>query len=106
MLLNFYKRWLNRPSTPPKVNRPSPRHPDFEMLEDRLVPSTTFTVNTTLDVVKPGDHRLSLREAITRANNHPGSDVIVVPAGVYKIALAPAPGGNNDNGDFHITDSL
>lgn len=74
--------------------------PRLESLEDRAVPAT-FTVNTTLDEVTPGNGKQSLREAINRANTTDGADVVVVPAGVYKIQLAPLLGG-----DFDITDTL
>src|SRR5207249_1542006 len=77
----------------------------LECLEDRVTPST-FTVNTTLDEVTPGDGKLSLREAITRANTHPGADTIVLPAGVFKIALDGAGEDSNATGDFDITDSV
>src|SRR5262249_30283740 len=85
--------------------------PAFEILEDRLAPAT-FTVNTTLDELTPGDPKLSLREAITKANNHDNAlnlggapDVIVLPAGVYKMALAGAD-QTNAAGDFDITESV
>jgi predicted outer membrane repeat protein len=72
-----------------------------ECLEDRAVP-TTFTVATTLDVVNPGDGKLSLREAISAANAHAGADTIVVPAGVYRLAIH---GSDNSNagGDLDVT---
>src|SRR5690348_2385454 len=88
----------------PRTRRGTPRRRlQFEVLEDRLVPAT-FTVTTTLDVVDPNDARLSLREAITAANANPGADTIVVPAGVYRLAL---PGADDANaaGDLDITDS-
>ena len=65
----------------------------------------TFTVTTALDVVNPADGKLSLREAITRANDHAGADVIVLPAGVFRIALAGAGDDANATGDFDVTDS-
>jgi parallel beta-helix repeat protein len=77
----------------------------LEPLEDRTTPST-FTVTSKLDVVDPADGKLSLREAITAANGHAGADVIVVPAGVYKIALAGAGESGNATGDFDITDAV
>jgi predicted outer membrane repeat protein len=64
----------------------------------------TFTVTTGLDVVNPADGKLSLREAITRANDRPGTDTIVLPAGTYRIALAGAD-DSNAAGDFDVTDS-
>ena len=55
----------------------------LEALEDRSVPAT-FYVNTLSDLVDPADRKLSLREAITAANNRPGVDVITLPAGQGK----------------------
>jgi hypothetical protein len=72
------------------------------MLEDRLVPAT-FTVTTPLDVVNANDGKLSLREAISQANAHAGSDTIVVPRGLYKIALPGTDDNANRNGDFDVT---
>jgi CSLREA domain-containing protein len=73
------------------------------LLEDRLVPAT-FLVTTTLDVVDAADGKLSLREAISAANANPGADTVIVPAGVYRIAL---PGADDVNaaGDFDVTGS-
>src|SRR5262245_21001080 len=77
----------------------------LEHLEDRTVPST-FTVNTTLDTDLSGDGKLSLREAISKANTTPGADVIVVPAGLFKIALPGMGDDGNLTGDFDITDKV
>jgi hypothetical protein len=77
----------------------------LECLEDRSVPAT-FTVSTTLDVINPTDGKLSLREAISKANANPGADTIVLPAGVYKITLAGAGEDANATGDFDITDAV
>ncbi len=73
----------------------------LEHLEDRSVPST-FTVNTTLDDVTPANGKFSLREAITKANTTPEADVIVVPAGVFKITISGTNESNNNTGDFDI----
>jgi predicted outer membrane repeat protein len=89
-------------------NRPARRASPclrVECLEDRSVPAT-FNVTTTLDVIDPADGKRSLREAITAANTLAGADVINLPAGVYKIALA-GPGENaNATGDFDVTGSV
>jgi CSLREA domain-containing protein len=75
--------------------------PKLERLDDREVPAT-FTVTTTLDVVNPADGKLSLREAVTAANIHPGSDTIVLSRGVYKI-IALMVDDANSGGDFDVT---
>src|SRR5205823_2052067 len=75
-----------RSSTSARAKRHSGFKPMVEMLEDRLVLST-FTVNTTHDELTAGDGKLSLREAITKANNHAGADTIVLPSGVFKMEL-------------------
>jgi len=85
--------------------RPTRAAPRLEALEDRAVPAT-YAVTTTLDDVTAGDGKQSLREAITRANDHPGADVIVVPAGVFAIALKGENEDGNATGDFDVTDSV
>src|SRR5262245_55640574 len=77
----------------------------LECLEDRSVPAT-FNVTTTLDVVDPADGQRSLREAITAANTLDGEDVIVLPGGVYKLALAGSGEDANATGDFDITGAV
>jgi predicted outer membrane repeat protein len=79
--------------------------PRLEHLEDRTTPAT-FNVTTTLDVIDPADGKRSLREAITAANSLAGADVIVVPAGVFKLALNGADENANATGDFDITDAV
>jgi predicted outer membrane repeat protein len=94
-------------ANPPRLrcaNHPSFR-PQLEHLEDRSVPAT-FTVSTTLDDVTPANGKQSLREAITRANTSAGADIIVVTAGVLKIALEGAGEDGNATGDFDITDTV
>src|SRR5262245_1014156 len=91
----------------PGTNRMTPHRTArllLDCLEGRAMPST-FTVTTTLDVVDPSDGRLSLREAIGRANDHPGADTVVLPAGVFRVALAGAGEDGNLTGDFDVTDS-
>jgi CSLREA domain-containing protein len=85
-------------------SRPRPTRLRLEYLEDREVPAT-FTVTTFADVVDPADGKLSLREAISRANATPGADTILLTAGVYTLTI---PGDDNTNaaGDFDATDSL
>ena len=90
------------------MTRPRPARPitlRLESLEDRSVPAT-FNVTTTLDVVDPLDGKRSLREAITAANNLAGADLIVLPAGIYKLALAGAGEDANATGDLDITGAV
>src|SRR5262245_57510987 len=108
MFLSLFPQWWH---PAPRARQPGRRParsfspPRLECLEDRLVPAT-FTVNTTLDVINPDDDELSLREAISRANTQAGADTIVVPAGVYRMALAGTGDDANHRGDFDITDSV
>lgn len=66
-----------------------------------------FIVTTTADSADGAcDAHCSLREAIIAANALPGPDVIVLPAGVYTLAI---PGAGEDaaaTGDLDITDDL
>jgi CSLREA domain-containing protein len=48
----------------------------------------------------------SLREAITAANENPGADVILLPAGIYTLALAGAGEDLNATGDLDIRGEL
>jgi CSLREA domain-containing protein len=76
-----------------------------EALDERLTPAT-FTVTTINDIVNATDGKLSLREAITKANERPGADVIALPAGHFKIALNGVGDEANLGGDFDVTDSV
>jgi len=92
-------RWLARSRTShPCPHRRQPRtRLSLEPLEVREVPAT-FTVTTPLDAVSPTDGKLSLREAVTRANDTAGADVIVLPAGLFKITTP--------TGSFVLTDTV
>jgi len=86
--------------------------PRLEALEGRVVLST-FTVNTTADAVavnlKTGQDstgHISLRSAIMAANANPRSDMIILPAGIFKLTI-PGRGENNDKtGDLDISSNL
>ena len=101
-LLSYFLKW-RKPLKP--VSRPRRCFvPGIERLEDRIVPAT-FTVTTTLDAVNALDGKLSLREAISaRLTANPGADTIVLPAGIYRLALA---GADNTNaaGDLDVIGS-
>ena len=102
----FFDRLRPAPRRRPRCAPETTRHRRLflDLLEDRLAPAT-FAVTTTADVVDPADGKLSLREAVTRANNHAGADTVMLPGGVFKIT----PGGFEDgnlNGDFDITDGV
>jgi predicted outer membrane repeat protein len=91
-----------RATSPGAAGRRRRFFPRLETLESRAVPAT-FVVTTTTDVVA-ADGRLSLREAISAANAHLGPDTILLPPGVYRLALAGAD-DTNVAGDFDVTDS-
>jgi len=96
----FLTRLFSGPADPP-ARKSNTFRPRLEAFEDRTVP-TTLNVTTTLDSVDITDGKLSLREAIARANL-PGADVIVLPAGVFKITR---PGAGEFEGDFGIFDAV
>jgi hypothetical protein len=85
--------------------RPASRRLHLEALEDRLAPAI-FTVTTPLDFVDATGRKLSLRAAVSKANVSPGPDIIMLPAGVFRISLVD--GSNNDNagGDFDVTETV
>ena len=76
------------------------------------LPDPTFTVNTTADTITFDDSCMlgggpcSLREAIFEANNNPGVDTIMLPAGTYTLTLAGANENNGFTGDLDIFDGL
>jgi CSLREA domain-containing protein len=74
-----------------RATRRAPRRASLavEGLETRVVPAT-FKVTTLADTVNPFDGRLSLREAISAANAHPGPDTILLPAGTFTITRVGA----------------
>ena len=75
---------------------------DLESLEDRSVPAV-FNVTAFQDNLTPGDGKRTLREAINAANAAPGTDTIVLPAGVFRMALDGTGEDANATGDFDIT---
>jgi CSLREA domain-containing protein len=69
--------------------------------------TATYTVTKTADT-NDGvcDADCSLREAIIAANNNPGVDTIIVPAGVYLLTIAGPHEDEAATGDLDITDDL
>src|SRR5262245_2020476 len=99
--------WLSRAKRRVHASTRKPQRrlrPRLEALEDRLTPAT-FKVTTTADLVDSADSKLSLREAISRANATPGLETITLKAGVYNITL-PGHESFNAAGDFNIQDSV
>jgi hypothetical protein len=98
---------------PGRTPRPAHRFvPRLVPLEDRLAPAT-YAVTTVADTVDPADGKRSFREAVLAANAHPNSanpggapDVIVLPAGVYKIARPFDPSNPNAGGVFRVFESV
>lgn len=69
--------------------------------------AATFTVTKTADTADGAcDADCSLREAITAANALAGSDVIILPAGIYTTTIATTNDNANANGDLDITGSV
>src|SRR5262249_21768707 len=95
---------MSRRTSPDRLFKLRAAHLWVERLGSREVPAP-FTVTTSLDIVDPGDGKVSLREAVTAANQLPGPDVIKLPAGVFRMSA----GGfddTNEGGDFDVTDDL
>lgn len=72
--------------------------------------AATFTVNTTADdATAPSGTATScpstctLRDAVIAANNSPGDNTIVLPAGHYTLSLAPTGADDATTGDLNIT---
>jgi hypothetical protein len=68
--------------------------------------AAVYTVNTETDYNFPGPGVVSLRNAITLANQNPGTDLINIPAGHYILSITGADEDNNSNGDLDIHDSV
>ncbi|MBU1137619.1 MAG: hypothetical protein KKA76_01450 [Proteobacteria bacterium] len=70
--------------------------------------ANTYTVNDTADHCFPAPGRICLRTAITYANNNPGSDTIILPAGTYVLSslLPTTKENNNEQGDLDILGDL
>src|SRR5438309_1823638 len=91
MWLSFWKQLLRRSFGPARTARRRPTfrkgyRPLLELLEDRTVPSMTFTVTTTADSTGAG----TLRTAILSANANLGLDAInfnIPGAGAQLIGL-------------------
>jgi uncharacterized repeat protein (TIGR01451 family) len=78
----------------------------------------TVTVTTTMDEVNgdtssitalissPGGDGISLREAVIAANNTPGPDEIVLPAGTHTLSIAGTGEDTCATGDLDVTDDL
>ncbi len=79
----------------------------------------TIQVTTFLDVVdgntsslaallsSPGsDQSISLREAILATNATPGSDIIVLASGNYRLSILGANENHSNTGDLNITDTV
>ncbi|MEO6123317.1 MAG: choice-of-anchor Q domain-containing protein [Ilumatobacteraceae bacterium] len=65
---------------------------------DHVAHADSYSVTTTDD-----GGAGSLRDAITQANNHPGPDIINVPAGTYTLTIAGTNEDSNATGDLDIT---
>src|SRR5262245_36677149 len=103
--MSTFRRYSSRTDPGAKQGHRSRPRLAVEVLEDRLTPAT-IVVTTPADVVASGDGKVSLREAITRANTTVERDIITLAAGVYRIGIAGAGEDGNASGDFDITNPL
>ena len=83
-------------------------------VQNLTIPCATITVNTTDDELN-SDGDCSLREAIQAANTDApvdgcpggcGDDLVIVPAGTYKITIPGRNENANATGDFDISSNL
>ncbi|QDT44366.1 putative outer membrane protein pmp20 precursor [Gimesia alba] len=65
-----------------------------------------IVVTTLDDIVNPADGLISLREAVTLANNTAGTDNIILLPGTYDMAIAGVNEDGNATGDFDILDDV
>jgi CSLREA domain-containing protein/uncharacterized repeat protein (TIGR01451 family) len=80
------------------------------------LPDPTFVVNTNADLVSANPNacldaiagQCSLREAIIEANNTPGTDTIMLPAGTFTLTIPrnPADHSSSETGTLEVQDSL
>lgn len=74
------------------------------------VQATVYTVTKIADTLDGScDHDCSLREAITAANafeDESGADVVVIPAGIYRLARTGAGEDAAASGDLDLTDRM
>ncbi len=69
--------------------------------------AAVFSPTTNADTADGAcDRNCSLREAVTAANQNPGADVILLPAGSYVLTHAGAGEDGNDTGDLDIRGEL
>jgi len=87
----------------------------MQSLEDRVLLSANFVVNTTLDTVdanlgdglaEDANGMTSLRAAIMEANALAGTDTITLGNGVYMLTRSAASENVGVSGDLDITDDL
>src|SRR5262249_13404074 len=90
----------------------TPIKPGLQGVDNRVVPST-FRVNTTLDTVavdlnsgKDATGHISLRSAVQAANEHGGSNTIILPGGTFTMTVAGPGEDAAATGDLDITGNL
>jgi large repetitive protein len=78
----------------------------FFLSAPHLSGAEVYTVNTETDYNFPGQGVVSLRIAITLANQNPGTDLINIPAGHYILSNIGTDEDANFSGDLDIRDSV
>ena len=66
----------------------------------------TVTQTTDSNFPNPDPNILSLRLALSSANQHPGLDLIVIPEGTYTLTIAGSGDNTNLTGDLDILDPV
>src|SRR5262245_12406706 len=97
---HMLSRVFGSQSNPTRLSRPKKCALRIEVLEDRAVPAT-FVADVFTDTVGSPPGHLSLREAITKANQNPGPDTIRLLPGTHQITRLRADNTNN-SGDFGV----
>jgi CSLREA domain-containing protein len=76
------------------------------LVANEVFAATFFVTKTADDPVGACDADCSLREAVIAANQSPGHDTIIVPAGIYVLSLVGAGEDEAATGDLDLNDDV
>ncbi|MBM79551.1 MAG: hypothetical protein CMJ78_03020 [Planctomycetaceae bacterium] len=89
--------------------------PDIGAVEFDTISKNTFSVDSTIDsrdadigdgLAEDSSGATSLRAAVQEANDRTGEDVIILPAGTFRLAFSATGEDEARSGDLDITDTL